>query len=385
LIILLLLPAIFVCTGFLSLMGRPIFFDGYPHDLYLRWIEEACVRAGESPIDVGAGRLPPPAAGVSTEADYPPWALVLGLAFTLPGWRATCYLFAVWDLAALALIALWAYGVGSARSKAAGFILALGVLAIGVNRTVLNFGQYTLVSCGLLALSLIFTKRRNDWLAGLALGISLLKFSISLPFCICFLVTGRWKTLAAAGGVIFVSALASWPLIHVPPWILFQQAEAIGATMVTRTPTLPKALVRLGLSPSHAVAFSAAVVGGAGSTLIWFHRRDSMLTLFAIAAVTGRLWTMHYYYDDSMILFVLVALGARAIAPEPSKCRKIHLAAFLIVGLSLWLTFGDILRWPGVTLQYIVWLLGLYCLLAGAQKNTSRTTDFSGYRTVFSA
>jgi hypothetical protein len=365
-LVMLLIPLVlFVCVdGFAALLNHPVFFQGGPRDLHRRWVEGACVREGKSPYAVMDGRLPPPAAGRPMDADYPPWALVMGLIFTLPSWPASCVLFAAWNVFAVLFLGWWAYSLGNRQSKLTGLVILLGVLAIGVNRVVIDVGQYTVLMCAFLAASLVLYQKKRPWLAGLALGISLLKFNVSLPFCVCFLFVGAFRTLITACTCLLVTSLASWSLIHTQPWTAFKEAAADGTTFATSSPTLLKGLIAVGIPDHLAVIVSAVLVMLAGAALMWKRRRESMVVLFAIACYTARLWTYHLWYDDLMMLFLLAALGERAANNQRIGPARLYQATFLAVGLSLWFTLGSIFRWPVVLLQTAVWTFGLLILVS---------------------
>ena len=349
--------------GFTGLLNpSPYYHRGFK-DLHRRWVEEECIREGKSPNAVMDGRAEAPAAGKPRDADYPPWALVIGLIFTVHDWHATLLLFSAWTAGGLCLIALWGYQIGARESIAWGAALMLGILAIGTIRSSLDVGQYAIVVCGLLALSLMLDARRLDWLSGIALGLSMVKFSISLPFCLCFLVLGRWKTLMSAAVVAMGCSMWSWHLMHVPPWTAFQQASVVGAAFATSSPTPLKGLVAIGIPARAATWIMAMIVASFGAGVMWRQRRRPMLTLFAIACVIARLWTYHLYYDDPMMMFLLVALAQQTIAATESPARTRLAWAYLAVGCSLWLTLGHLLRWWGVGMQNTIWVAGLYCLL----------------------
>jgi hypothetical protein len=352
---------IVLVDGFASFLWHGLIFKDTVRDLHRRWVEEACVRAGIEPFAAMNGG-PAPAAGRPMELGYPPWELTVALAFTLPGWTATRWLFAAWNVAAIGVIARWAYRIGRRADPCGGSVLALAILAIGVNRTILDVGQYALVICAFLVLSLQLEEAGFESLAGAALGLSLIKFSLSLPFCLCFLVKGKWKTLAVAAGVVIAAALASWPMIHVPPWTDFARAMGAAESFSTNSPTPLKALVKLGFSTRAAIRITAVGLFSAAGLLMWHYRQRSLVTLFALAALAARFWTYHLWYDDAILMFLLAALGGRAFAARRGEAWRDWLV-FLAVGLSLWLTIGFLFRWPVVVTQNIIWFAGLVWLL----------------------
>jgi hypothetical protein len=94
--------------------------------------------------------------------------------------------------------------------------------------------------------------------------------------------------------------------------------------------------------------------------LTWLWRDSSTLTLFAIAATTGRLWGYHRPYDDVMLVFLLVPLGKLALTDRSIST----VLAFCLVGLSLWMPNKHIPRPVFQFAQISSWLFGLAIVLA---------------------
>jgi hypothetical protein len=99
---------------------------------------------------------------------------------------------------------------------------------------------------------------------------------------------------------------------------------------------------------------------GAGLALAasWrLHRRDPF-GLLGVLAVVSRLFTYHRAYDDVLIVFLLIALGARAFGIGSTIGWKI---GWVACGLTLWLPY---------TLYMPIWAqgaqIGCWILLAGA-------------------
>ena len=76
------------------------------------------------------------------------------------------------------------------------------------------------------------------------------------------------------------------------------------------------------------------------------HRRDP-LALFGVLAVVSRLFTYHRAYDDVLIVFLLIAFGARAFGIGNTTWWK---AGWVVCGLTLWLPY---------TLYVPVWAQGM--------------------------
>jgi hypothetical protein len=84
------------------------------------------------------------------------------------------------------------------------FYLALLVLSLAPFRVTLRVGQISLIVTALLLGTLLAQKRERKYLAGVLLGLSLCKFTLSFPFFLYFLWKKEWKILAAAISVMML-------------------------------------------------------------------------------------------------------------------------------------------------------------------------------------
>ena len=72
-----------------------------------------------------------------------------------------------------------------------------------------------------------------------------------------------------------------------------------------------------------------------------------------MAAVFSRLWTYHYYYDDGVFVFILVALALAALR----SARPGPMLWFGLCGLPLWAPEGLVERPPAVHVaRFFVWI-----------------------------
>jgi hypothetical protein len=129
-------------------------------------------------------------------------------------------------------------------------------------------------------------------------------------------------------------------------------------------------LTKMDVPVGVASKLTGAVVLATGCALIFLWRQASMLTLFALAGVTARLWTYHRGYDDLIGVFLLLALGVIGLERQ----RDAAIAAFLVMGLTLWLParlmgFGAgmvlLLAWIGCA----VVLVRLTCVVRRREKH----------------
>ncbi|MEA5512021.1 hypothetical protein VB715_19805 [Crocosphaera sp. UHCC 0190] len=97
------------------------------------------------------------------------------------------------------------------------------------------------------------------------------------------------------------------------------------------------------------------------------YQKASLTTLFAIAAVGGRLATYHRAYDNFMIIFLLVPLGYSTF----KYSTKILWFGFIIVALSLWGTVKMSKNDLYELFQLFAWMIGLAVFLISQNKDNS--------------
>ncbi len=136
--------------------------------------------------------------GPESSTDYPPNAIVLlsPMAFVPQRW-----LVPLWTAGAVALTPVLPWLVLRRASRDSGAALAVPVLMFlcwAATRTLL---QFSLLSMTLACVALVIVD--SHWLvAGVALGLGLMKPHIAGPMALWMLVTGRIRPLLAAGAVV---------------------------------------------------------------------------------------------------------------------------------------------------------------------------------------
>jgi hypothetical protein len=78
------------------------------------------------------------------------------------------------------------------------FYLVLLVLSLAPLRVTLRVGQMSLIITALLLGTVLAESRKKKYLAGVLLGVSLCKFTLSFPFFLYFLWKKDWKIVTAA-------------------------------------------------------------------------------------------------------------------------------------------------------------------------------------------
>jgi hypothetical protein len=356
-----------------------LFGDRGGDDFHQRWIELRYVAKGQNPYDVyyhvfNRGAKPwsdardarlDPAIGHPDDGGYPPWAFASGWLFLWPSWPAALWYYAFLSLAAVAVVGCWATTLTpTGMGRVGQAFLFAGAVAVSACGTTLQVGQYGTIVAALIAASLwLLTARRGrltDVLAGVLLGVAMLKPTIAGPFFLVFLVTRRW--VAAAACVFYVAAAAAvvWSLTATSPVEMCLQMLASASDYVGDSQGLVAPLLRLGVAPRLVTPLLAAGVLLPAVALLWAFRRRGPAVLFAVAAVAARFWSYHKGYDDMMMVFLLAPLLA-AWLRRPADV--IAAAGALLVGASLWMPAGLTHTTPLLIAQLLCWPLGLCVLL----------------------
>ena len=222
-------------------------------------------------------------------------------------------------------------------------------------------GQFTPVALALTLLAILGLVRRNDFLAGVAIGLLLYKPTDAVPFVLLVLVRREWRVLAIVGGISlawYVAGVAAtafdwnWPAHYLAMLRGYYAAEF--ARTALKTVSLPGLLVYAGASPATATLASLLLLLGA----IPRFARSSMLAAASMAPLVGLASSVHAYMYEAVL--VLPALFyAMTQTPEPWRTRFV-VAAYVIA--PMWV-FGPWIRFDPLA---IVVLGGAVLWIAGA-------------------
>ena len=394
---------------------RPVV--GPPIDLRYRWVEWRYVFGrGVDPFDVylweqpegpveaarsspGAGR-PDAALGPVLRASYPPWSYPLATPALAWRWPAARRAMALFDAAGL--VALAALGGWFARAAAWPVAAACAALSLAAAQhyTLLRLGQPAVVVVALLAGAMICLsndgeepgvvkgdgldgrpdprlppRRREsglrvtgwksgssvrgvglEFVAGVLVGVALLKPTLAVPFVLVLLVRRRWWAAAACTGVVAAAAAVTWARTGVDPLTMTRQMLAVGGQIeaskglsegVADGPVLW--LRAAGLSSTAASRVAAAAVLAALAAGLGLTRRRPVWQAFALAALAAQLWAHHKPYDEIVLLLLVLPAGAALLARWLRETRPAVAAACLGAAgvLALTLVHFGLLRVAG--------------------------------------
>jgi hypothetical protein len=380
------LASAYLVKGFCGLVAGEERSDAV--DLRLRWTEQRYFLRGQNPYDVWARHHPrgtahgvpapvgrdasvEPSLG-NTEPAHPPWGYASGLLLFWTEWPAARSYYAALNLLALLVIAAWAYRVGASAGPVGGPLLAVAMLAIGGTCTALEVGQYGLIVVALLVAALRLDEAGHQAWSGLLVGLAMCKPTIAGPFFLALLVRRRYRAAGTAALYWAVTSLAVWLTVKTGPLEMLRQMVQMGGSIADHgTAGFTELLLATGLDGARATLAAMVLVLALLVPLMAWWPEKSLASAFVVAAVAGRLWTYHKNYDNVMLVFLLVALGALAL----QRNSRAAALGFLAVGLWLWLPP----RLAGPTtvqvLQAFTWPVGLLALWLGQCQTTEGTAD----------
>jgi hypothetical protein len=292
-------------------------------------------------------------------ASQPPWGYPFGLALTWPEWPAVRLYFAILNAVALVFLAWWSYREPRDAPPHVRLLLMASVIAFGGSCTATEVGQVSIIVTALLAGAWLCDRAARPWLCGLLVALSLIKPTMSAPFAVVLILTRRYQSAAVAAAYGIAASIVTWFVTGANPLhMLRQMAQAAASYAGDGTTGINNILIAMGVSATG-VALMPLVVAIPAMALIALSR-SSLPIAFAIAAVWGRVWTYHKSYDDVMLAFLLVPLGALAFGRTRSRAAAI---AFFVIGVLEWMP-GRVLAMPAVQmLQLAAWPAALLLLL----------------------
>jgi hypothetical protein len=241
------------------------------------------------------------------------------------------------NVTAAVVVAWWAstWGESSAVRR---LLLAGAALAnLGFSQTIIN-GNYAILVVA--ALVSAWTLREKHPLgAGLLLGMSLVKPTVSLPFVALFLADRRYRALTACAVYLAASFALTVALTGDGPVTLLRETLEGSSRFATGGYGLWQWVRAGGASQSMALTLNALVFLVPFLGMTWWYlpdrpqQADAWLPLLALAAVVARVFTYHNSIDNVLLAFPVVALSYRAARGEDVAAGV--LAAALIVSVLI--------------------------------------------------
>ncbi len=264
---------------------------------------------------------------------YPPWAFPVIAATLWPAWPAVRYYFAFLNLLALVAIGWSILQLYPGPQKERGWLVMTACLMTSTFCMTLGVGQFGIIVMAGLFLSLVFESRPRpavaSYWAGLGLAIGFMKPTMGLPFVIPLLFKGRWRPAATAAAFAVVFWTVTALVTKTPPFVLVQEWLTASAGLWAEGDGPIHIAGSWGVSQN---VFTAIVIAGT-TALLWWLRHEPLVVLFGLASVGARFWTYHRFYDNILLVFLLLAYCQRLFGRIPSKS---FWCGFALLAISLW-------------------------------------------------
>lgn len=271
----------------------------------------------------------------------PPSAWVL-VPLTFLGAVATVYVWLAASVAAL-VAAWWIAAPGSARARTLWLIAALAWYPVQYSLSLAQPGLIILlavVACWKLA------EMDRPYLAGVVLGVSVLKPQLVLAVPLVLLASGRWRIAAAWAVTVGLLAVAS--VLAIGPQGLSDYRMLLSdAEHVSNNRYFTAAYV-FGFGPlTYAVQAILVAIGVAGA---YVNRHSSLARLFALGIVTSTLGASYWHLQDYAILVGAFWFFWRDPSPRWQRWWLVVVAVAcelgwpltplpILVGLTVWLIY----------------------------------------------
>jgi hypothetical protein len=261
--------------------------------------------AGASDVSSVPGRL------------YPPFAPPLFAVLTVLRFEHAVVVWLLINLIALLVTIYFAHKlIASSENARSLLFLAAFFLTWAPVRVTLRLGQNSLVITALILGALLARQKQQKVAGGLLLGLSLVKYSLSLPFFLYLLWKREWKMILSSLALMtFLTGVYAWHLEISPIKALTDGLGLVRNVQLTAsgyTGTTEIRLLILDLFGGNELAASALTTGFTLAALlamaIVFVRKPedepihfALLSLFA-------LWTTYHRVYDSVLCIIPAAM-----------------------------------------------------------------------------
>ncbi|MBV6623489.1 MAG: DUF2029 domain-containing protein [Rivularia sp. (in: Bacteria)] len=331
-------------------------------DLLSRWKEQQYIYQGVYPYDAMKGSPNIiPEIGVIDSGGYPPWSFFTGFVFFPPiSWELTRLYHAFLNTISILISGIFAYRIGLPYNRAKALFCLTAVLAIASNKSTLTMGQYGLIVNALLILMFwLIQNNKNIWI-GLMLGVAMVKPNISAPYFLILIIRKRLKSILAFSLYIILGSIYIWIITKLSPIYMLNKIFGQSKYFADKGYSAIGFVTALGLDPKQATVLLGIIGLLAVSIIIYLCRNYSLLNLFAICSVIGRVCIYHRHYDNVMLIFLLLA----AIKLFFDKPNKLNILFVSLLGFSLWVPARIIDYFSLEFLPIIIWIAALGHILA---------------------
>ena len=341
-------------------------------DLYSRWQEQQYIYRGSYPYDVTAGSLQvDPELGAVTSGFYPPWAFFMGfIVFPPIPFELTRWYHLILNTISLIILATFAYQIGRSHGKSKAWFIVIACLSISSHATTLGTGQYGIIINALLIGMFWLLEKNRNVIAGLIFGLALAKPNISALYFLILIIRKNTQSVLACLFYVLLASLTIGFATQVSPIYMLAKTVNKSKYFVKTGYSGVNVFINLGIEPTEATIMLALFGTAILITIFYFFRHHSLIFLFAIAAVIGRLWTYHLAYDNVMLIFLLLAMFK--ITFQKYQFSNVLLLSLVLVSLLIPSSITD-LAYVRIA-QSIIWISALIYLLIH-EKQFRMSTD----------
>lgn len=258
---------------------------------------------------------------------YPPWAFFTNfLVFPPLSVQHTRWYYALLDTISLVVLGVFSYQIGQPYGKLKAWFSVVTCFSISGLSNPLGIGQYGIIINALLIGMFWLIQKHRDILAGLLFGLALVKPNISALFFFILIIRQRYVAVIACFFYISFASLAIWMLTKVSPFYMLAKMITASKYFGGSGYSGVNVLINFGLETTIATVLLALVMTVTLVAILYVCRHYSLLTLFATAAVLGRIWTYHRAYDNVMLIFLLLALLKMTLGKPNTGQTHLNLA-----------------------------------------------------------
>lgn len=218
---------------------------------------------------------------------------------------------------------------------ACAFVLAIA--ASKPTRLGIGMGQFALLPLALVLAAHEASRRGKSVVAGLMLGIALVKPTMVLPFLVVFAVRGSTRALGVAAGVQTLALLAVSGWLGLAPGQLIREWLALAAGQnAAGLIDAPSVLARYWPGMSWSASWISLAVLGFGSAWIVAFRHAADRWLLAFAGFVAAVMVYHRPYDLVLLIpAAAVLVDAACRAAESPRARFVWGAIAVAFGALL--------------------------------------------------
>jgi hypothetical protein len=272
--------------------------------------------------------------------------LAAALPFSFLPWKSAKWAWLIVALATLAIAPRFAFAAAKRYAIPVDALTpTLLFFALLATRVAAGNGQLV---CPVIALLILAVAAPAPWLAGIALGFALSKYSVAVAVVVFFLLRREWRVLAIAAAVQATGVAALWVVTGSTPLAIVREYAAI-ARMHAAEPGYQFP------SPAIDVVIAAALL--AIAFWRWPRRQFDILAMLCAGSL---LVVYHRVYDGVLLLPAIVVLlpamrSSIAVRIAAASALFVLMLPGTILGSETWTAVaGDAQRYAVVLLLAVI-------------------------------